>query len=94
MMERKKSGTWNDSTDLARAILYDRTERRKWLCGMSLAPLAMLVLGIWVIDAWIWDNVWRVLIWWGGCAFLTVLVILFALFDMLVVVREERAKKD
>ena len=32
------------------------------------------------------------LFWWGGCAAATGVVILFALYDALAVIREERAK--
>ena len=65
-MDGKKPGSWNASTGLARAILHDRGERRKWL----------------------------VLFWWGGCAVATCVVLLFALYDALAVIREERAKSD
>lgn len=94
MMDREKNGSWSASSDLARAILYDRTERRKWLFGMALVPLAMLVIGLWVIDGWLWDSVWRVVIWWGACALVTVFSLLFALYDALAVIREERSKQD
>jgi hypothetical protein len=33
-----------------------------------------------------------VLFWWGGCAVATVVVMLFALYDALLVFREERSK--
>ena len=41
---------------------------------------------------WIWASPWRVLFWWGGCAVATVVVMLFALYDALLVFREERSK--
>ncbi len=59
---------------------------------MTLVPLGMLAVGLWVIDEWIWKNPWRVLVWWGGCAVATMVVIVFAVYDALAVVREERAK--
>lgn len=93
-MTEKKSGSWSDSKSLARAILYDRIERRKWLGRMVLVPLTMLGLGIWVLDHWIWESPWRVLVWWGGCALATLVVILSALYDGLAVIREERSKRD
>lgn len=91
-MNEKESSSWNNSTGLARAILHDRVERRKWLGRMVLVPLAMLGLGIWVLDQWIWESPWRVLLWWGGCTLATLAVILFALYDGLAVIREERSK--
>lgn len=91
-MKSKGPGNWDASTGLARAILYDRTERRKWLGRMVLVPLGMLAVGLWVIGDWIWESPWRVLFWWGGCAMATIIVMLFALYDALAVIREEREK--
>jgi hypothetical protein len=91
-MADKKPGTWSDSRSLARAILSDRAERRKWLGRMTLLPLAMLGVGLWGISDWIWASPWRVLFWWGGCTLATCVVLLFALYDALVVIREERTK--
>lgn len=91
-MKERKPGSWESSTGLARAILRDRAERRKWLMRMTLVPLGMLAVGLWVLDGWIWQSPWRVLFWWGGCALATCGVLLFAVYDALAVVREERAK--
>lgn len=91
-MDKRKSSSWSDSTGLARAILHDRIERRKWLGRMVLVPLAMLGLGIWVLDHWIWGNPFRVLLWWGACTLATLVVLVFALYDGLAVIREERLK--
>jgi polyferredoxin len=88
----KKPESWSNSTGLARAILHDRDERRKWLFYLVLVPLGLLAIGLWVIDGWIWASPWRVLFWWGGCAIMTLVVLLFALYDALAVVREEREK--
>ena len=91
-MAEQPHGSWSDSKGLARAILHDRAERRKWLGRMALVPLAMLGIGLWALDEWIWESPWRVLFWWGGCTLATLVVILFALYDALAVVREEREK--
>lgn len=95
-MGNRKPDAWSNSTGLARAILHDRTERRKWLFYLVLIPLGMLAIGLWVIDEWIWANLWRVLLWWGACAVATGVVLIFALYDSLAVIREERErlKKD
>lgn len=85
-------GSWSDSKGLARAILHDRGERRKWLGRLALVPLAMLGIGLWILDGWIWQSPWRVLFWWGGCTLTTLVVMLFALYDALAVIREEREK--
>ena len=91
-MADTKPGMWSDSKGLARAILHDRAERRKWLGRMILLPLAMMAAGLWAIGGWLWENPWRALFWWGGCAAATGVVILCALYDALAVIREERAK--
>ncbi len=93
-MDGKKPGSWSASTGLARAILHDRGERRKWLGRMVLVPLGMMAAGLWVIGGWIWESPWRVLFWWGGCAIATCVVLVFALYDALAVIREERAKNN
>ena len=92
-MTERKDGSWSNSKGLARAILHDRAERRKWLGRMVLLPLAMMAIGLWVIDAWLWQSPLRAILWWGGCAFATLVVLLFALYDALAVVREERTKR-
>jgi hypothetical protein len=89
-MYEQPQGSWSDRKGLARAILRDRGERRKWLGRITLAPLVMLGVGLWVLDGWIWASPWRVIFWWGGCMFATLAVILFALYDALAVFREER----
>ena len=38
------------------------------------------------------ENPWWFLFWWGGCTLATLVVMLFALYDALAVVREERGK--
>ena len=78
---------------MARAILHDRAERRKWLGRMTLLPLGMMAAGLWVIDGWIGQSLWLMLFWWGGCALATCVVLLFALYDALAVIREERGKQ-
>ena len=91
-MGDRKPSSWDDSTGLARAILHDRVERRKWLFYLILVPLGMLTVGLWVIGDWIWESPWRVLLWWGTCALATCIVLIFALVDALAVIREERTK--
>lgn len=83
---------WRDSKRLSLAILHDRKERRKWLAWILMVPIGMIALGLWVFDGWIHQTPLRMLIWWGFCAFSTIIVMLFALYDALAVVREEREK--
>lgn len=90
--QKQDPGSWQHSTGLARAILHDRKERRKWLAYLTLVPLGMLAAGLWAIDAWLMESPLRFLLWWGGCALATCVVILFAMYDALAAIREEREK--
>lgn len=81
---------WEDCKGIARAILRDRVARRKVIGRMLMAALLMMAAGLWLIDDWLAGDLWRFVIWWGACAGLTCMVMLFALYDALAVVREER----
>ena len=81
---------WQSSKGLAKNMLHDRSTRRK-LMGRSLALLlAVFAIGLWVIDDWLTHNLWGFIVWWGGCAFLALFVVVFALYDVMRVIREER----
>jgi hypothetical protein len=83
---------WNDCKALARAILHERAARRKVASRLLLAALLVMAAGLWVIDNWLATSVWWFLAWWAACGMLACLAILFALYDALAVVREERNK--
>lgn len=83
-------GAWNDSKLLARAVLHDRTARRRLILRLLWLPLGMVAVGRWAIDAWLAEHLLRFAAWWGACGFLTLMVILFAIYDALAVIREER----
>lgn len=84
---------WTDSKLIARAILHDRAARRKVIGRLLLFDLLLMAAGLWLIDDWLAKDPWRFLLWWGGCALATGLVLLFALYDSLAVIREEREKR-
>ncbi|MFT3991086.1 MAG: hypothetical protein QM680_06715 [Luteolibacter sp.] len=84
--------SWDHSKSLARAILRDRTQRRKWLANALFLALGQMALGLWIVDGWLQASPLRFLIWWGICGLLTCVIMIFALYDMLAVVREEREK--
>lgn len=85
-------GDWEADKAVAKAILGDRGLRRKALAVSLVIALAMLSLGLWVIDAWLAEAAWRFLLWWGACGLVTLWVLLFALYDALISVQEERDK--
>lgn len=83
---------WNNSKQLARAILHDRAARRKTIGRMLMFALLMMAAGLWLVDDWLAKDPWYFLLWWGACAVVTCVVLLFALYDALAVIREERNK--
>ena len=91
-MAAGKTG-WNDCKGIARAILHDRTARRKVIGRMVLAALLVMAAGLWLVDGWLASSPWLFLFWWGGCAALTCVVMLFAVYDTLAAIREERGEK-
>ena len=83
---------WNDSKLIARAILHDRAARRKLIGRMLLFVLLWMAAGLWLVDGWLAKHLWWFLLWWAACALFTCVVLLFALYDALAVIREERDK--
>lgn len=93
MSERKASFSLM-CVGIARAILHDRATRRKLLARMLMVALGLLAAGLWWVDGWLHANVLRFALWWLGCGLVTFFVVLFALYDALAVIREERDKMD
>ena len=90
-MNDKRPSDWQSSKGLARSILHDRPARRRAM-GRSVALLlGMFAIGLWGIDEWLKDPL-RFVIWWGACGFLAVFVMLFGLYDVMRVIREERER--
>lgn len=83
---------WQSSKGIAKAILHDRGMRRKWLGRWLMLTMGWMAVGLWVIDDWLGGEAWRFLAWWGGCAVLACVLMIFALYDALAVIREEREK--
>jgi hypothetical protein len=84
---------WENDKVLARAILRDRMARRKVIARMLMLALGLMATGLWLVDDWLGRNPWWFLLWWAACGLITVLLLLFALYDALAVIREEREKK-
>lgn len=93
MVMASGSGHWRRSKGLARAILADRAERRLWMFRVALVPLFMLAAGLWWIDGWLLQSAIRFLCWWGVCGLSTLVLLGFATFDVLCVLREERNRR-
>lgn len=84
---------WKDSKLIARAILHDRASRRKIIARLLMLALGLMAVGLWLVDGLLAKSPWMFLLWWGGCAMVTCLVLMFALYDALAVIREERGGK-
>ncbi len=83
---------WHDGKQIASGILRDRSARRRWLGIFLIISLGMIAAGVWVFDAWLASGPLVFLLWWGACAFLTLFTLLFAVYDALAAMKEEKAK--
>ena len=81
---------WESDKTVARGILADRRSRRKALTGFASLMLGMFALGLWGIDGWLKESPVRFGLYWAACGLLCLFVMIFALFDALAVVKEER----
>lgn len=88
------AGDWELSKALAKAVLYDRVQRRKWLGRCLLLTLTWMVVGFWVVDGLLSNNALLFVLWWAFCFFLACVLVMFALYDVLAVMREERERSD
>ena len=84
---------WKNNKLIARAILHDRAARRKLMARMLWFVLAWMAAGLWLLDRWLAENLWCFLGWWAFCAIATLVLMLFALYDALAVIREERGRR-
>ncbi|MEY3394406.1 MAG: hypothetical protein RL346_642 [Verrucomicrobiota bacterium] len=80
---------WESSKSIAKGMLRDRTMRRKMLAFWVLLVLAWIAIGKWVIGDWLSDSPMRFLLWWGGCFVITLILMLFALYDALRVLKDD-----
>ena len=90
-MNDKRPSDWQSSKGLAKSILHDRPARRRAM-GRSVALLlAMFAIGLWGIDDWL-KRLIPFVLWWGACGLLAIFVMLFGLYDVMRVIREERER--
>jgi hypothetical protein len=83
---------WKVSKALAAGILADRRLRRRALTSAASLLLGMFALGLWGIDGWLGESLWRFGGYWLLCAGLAFFVLLFAVFDLLATLKEERER--
>jgi hypothetical protein len=51
-------------------------------------------VGLWVGDGLLAESAWKFVVWWGICFLLATVLVIFALYDALAVIREERENSD
>ena len=83
---------WDDHKLVAQSIIRDRVARRRLIARMLMLALFLMAAGLWLVNGWLESNKWFFLLWWGACGMVSCGVLLFALFDALAVLREERDK--
>jgi protein-S-isoprenylcysteine O-methyltransferase Ste14 len=78
-----------------RGLLRDQRSRRKTMAVSLVIAVALLVAGLTVFRPWLdpHEHPWRFTLYWLACAWETVLVLLLALFDLLLVRAQTRAAR-
>ena len=78
-----------------RGLLRDPKLRRIMMAITVAIAAVMLVTGLTVLRSWLHphEHLWRFVFFWFACAWQTVLAILLALFDLLMVRAEARAAR-
>ena len=82
---------------ISKGIVRDTAMRRSAMFYALLAALSMLFAGAVLIDRWLREHLLLFIAWWVACAWLTLLAVLLALFDMLVLraaARRERRRLE
>jgi biotin transporter BioY len=77
-----------------RGLLRDQRARRTIMVMSLLAAVIMLVAGLTVLRSWLdpHEHPWRFMLYWFVCAWDTLLVLLLALLDMLLIRAQARAE--
>lgn len=78
-----------------RGLLRDQKMRRILMAISVALAVIMLVTGLTIFRPWLHphEHPWRFVLFWFACAWQTMLAILLALFDLLLVRAEARAER-
>ncbi len=79
---------------ITRGILRDQRARRTVLFFIILAAMGMLFIGSVLIPGFLGRHPLFFLAWWGACLWLTVLSLLMALFDLLMLRKAARQERQ
>jgi hypothetical protein len=79
-----------------RGLLRDERSRRKTMALSLLVAVAMLIAGLTVLRPWLnpHEHPGRFILFWFACAWDTLLVLLLALLDLLLVRAQSRAARQ
>ena len=92
-----KKGFWMVpfTVQVTRGLLRDERSRRKMMGFSVLIAVVMLVAGLTVLRPWLnpHEHPWRFLFFWFVCAWETILVLLLAFLDLLLVRAQTRAAR-
>lgn len=91
-MLQKKSSWVSFCIGVAREILNTRELRRKILLRLVIGLLALVILGASLLAGFLASEPWLFMLWWFFVFFLTLVVILFALYEILMTLKEEKEK--
>jgi hypothetical protein len=80
------------SIHATRGLLRDERSRRKTMAVSLLVAIVMLIAGLTVLRPWLdWHaHPWRFIFYWFACAWETLLVLLLALLDILLIRAQAR----
>jgi hypothetical protein len=70
---------------ISRGLIRDQTARRQLMFYAVLAALVMLFIGSAILFPWLRERPILFLIYWALCAWITLIAMLLALFDLLIV---------
>lgn len=90
----KKESFLIDIWFFSKALLHDRPTRRRFLAYLLIVVLTLLILGNWPLSSWVEGTKPRFLVWWGGTTFLTIWMMMLALYDASRVRKEILDEED
>lgn len=77
-----------------RSIASDQAARRRALFGMTLGACILLFLGAVIIAPFLEQHRWMFIFYWLGIAWLTLTIVLVAVYDVLVVLADGRRARQ
>jgi protein-S-isoprenylcysteine O-methyltransferase Ste14 len=78
---------------ISRGLIREQRARRTVMFYSVLAALVLLFIGATFLDEWLRERPLLFLLYWVACAWITLLAVLLACFDMLVVRARARGER-